>query len=123
MDEFVQNTFDYIICGGGTAGLVLAARLSEIPDAVVGVIEAGKDRLEDPNILTPLLFSTLLSNPEYDWMYQTAPQVRCFRLIFIVNKGVVLTDRFASWELMEEFIQCQEGRLSGGRVRPISWPM
>ena len=76
INEFVQHAYDYIICGGGTAGLVLAARLSELPNVTVGVIEAGGNSLEDPNILTPLLFPTLLTNPRYDWMYTTSPQVR-----------------------------------------------
>lgn len=74
-DEFVRHTYDYLICGGGTAGLVLAARLSEQSDITVGVIEAGKNTLDDPNVLTPLLFPTLISNPDYDWMYTTSPQV------------------------------------------------
>lgn len=76
MNEFVQHAYDYIICGGGTAGLVLAARLSELPNVTVGVIEAGGNSLEDLNILTPLLFPALLTNPQYDWMYTTSPQVR-----------------------------------------------
>ena len=37
-------SFDYLIAGGGTAGLVLASRLSEVPNVFVGVIEAGEDR-------------------------------------------------------------------------------
>jgi choline dehydrogenase len=76
VNEFVQHAYDYIICGGGTAGSVLAARLSELSDATVGLIEAGGNSLEDPNVLTPLLFPALLANPQYDWMYTTSPQVR-----------------------------------------------
>ena len=48
VEEFMAHSYDYIICGGGTAGLVLAARLSENPDISVGVIEAGKNRIGDP---------------------------------------------------------------------------
>lgn len=76
VDEFLQYAYDFIICGGGTAGLVLAARLSELPDVMVGVIEAGGNSLKDPNVQIPLLFPTLLSNPQYDWMYTSSPQVR-----------------------------------------------
>jgi choline dehydrogenase-like flavoprotein len=42
--DFAAKSFDYIIVGGGTAGLALAARLTENPSITVGVIEAGLDR-------------------------------------------------------------------------------
>lgn len=74
-EDFVKEKYDYIICGGGTAGLVVAARLTENPDVTVGVIEAGKNRLGDPLVDTPALFLQMLGNPEYDWNYKTVPQV------------------------------------------------
>lgn len=51
--SFANNSYDYLIIGGGTAGLTLAARLTEDPEVTVGVIEAGQNRLADPNILVP----------------------------------------------------------------------
>jgi hypothetical protein len=74
-EEFETKTFDYIICGGGTAGLVIAARLSEDPNVTVGVVEAGGNRLGDALIDAPNLFTQLWGKPEYDWDYQTVPQV------------------------------------------------
>ncbi len=41
-----SKVFDYVIVGGGTAGLVLAARLTEDPNVQVIVLEAGEQRLE-----------------------------------------------------------------------------
>jgi choline dehydrogenase-like flavoprotein len=41
-----SKNFDYVIVGGGTAGLVLAARLTENPDVQVIVLEAGEQRLD-----------------------------------------------------------------------------
>lgn len=43
---FDSKVFDYVIIGGGTSGFVLAARLTENPDAQVAVLEAGEKRLE-----------------------------------------------------------------------------
>ena len=68
--------FDFIIVGGGTAGLVLANRLTADPKVSVLVIEAGSDRLEDPRITTPGLATTLYDDPTYDWSFNTVPQVR-----------------------------------------------
>ena len=75
-EAFVHNSFDYLIIGGGTAGLTVAARLSENPDITVGVLEAGAARLNDPSILTPAAFPTLIGNEKYDWMLKTVQQVR-----------------------------------------------
>ena len=75
-EEFASSTFDFIIVGGGTAGLLLAARLSENPDFQVGVLEAGENRLNDPLINVPNLFPQTQFNPEYDWMLKSVPQVR-----------------------------------------------
>ncbi|KAL9082514.1 MAG: hypothetical protein Q9165_008872 [Trypethelium subeluteriae] len=63
-----KSTFDYIICGGGTAGLVVAAGLTEDPDITVGVLEAGQNRMDDPLVNTPAAAMQLLSQPDYDWM-------------------------------------------------------
>lgn len=75
IEEFTNTSFDYIICGGGTAGCVIAARLSENPDVTVGVIEAGKYRIGDPLVDTPAAFFQMFEDPEYDWCLYSAPQV------------------------------------------------
>ena len=73
--QFASKRYDYVIVGGGTAGLVLAARLTENPDVSVGVIEAGQNRLADPNILVPGLIFGAINNPSYDWLFTSTPQV------------------------------------------------
>lgn len=75
IEEFTNTSFDYIICGGGTAGCVIAARLSENPDVTVGVVEAGKYRIGDPLVDTPAAFLQMFEDPEYDWCLYSAPQV------------------------------------------------
>ncbi|KAL8694670.1 MAG: hypothetical protein Q9224_003527, partial [Gallowayella concinna] len=71
---FAASTFDYLIAGGGTAGLTLAARLSENPNINVGVIEAGVDRSNDPKVLTPGLATSMWGDGEYDWGFETVGQ-------------------------------------------------
>ena len=70
------GTFDYIIVGAGSAGCVLANRLSEDEGAAVLVIEAGGPELGVEAISTPLRLLELW-NTEYDWAYFTAPQEHC----------------------------------------------
>ncbi|KAH8819688.1 GMC oxidoreductase [Xylogone sp. PMI_703] len=72
--EFARHTYDFIVIGGGTAGLTLAARLTEDPDVTVGVVEAGQNRLVDPNILVPGRDLNTLGNPDYDWQFVTTTQ-------------------------------------------------
>ena len=63
--------YDYVIVGGGSAGCVLAARLSEIPDAKVLLVEAGP-RDTDPYIHMPVGFFKMTGGP-LTWGYETAP--------------------------------------------------
>jgi choline dehydrogenase-like flavoprotein len=74
-EAFTKKPYDYVIIGGGTAGLVLAARLSEDANVNVGVLEAGGNRLNDPMIDAPNNFMSLWDKPEYDWSFKTVPQV------------------------------------------------
>lgn len=71
--EFANRTFDYLVVGGGTAGLVVAARLSEDPSLTVGVLEAGSIAVGDPAIDVPGLFGSTLGT-KYDWQFETVPQ-------------------------------------------------
>lgn len=73
MDDFVNTSFDFIIVGGGTAGLVLTARLSENESVRVGVIEVGLSRLEDPKVGLPTGVALMLGNTDYDWNFRTVP--------------------------------------------------
>jgi choline dehydrogenase-like flavoprotein len=71
----IAENYDFIVIGGGTAGLVVASRLTEDPNIRVLVLEAGENRLTDPQILTPGLSGSLYDDPKYDWCFQIVPQV------------------------------------------------
>ncbi|KAI0490285.1 GMC oxidoreductase [Xylaria cf. heliscus] len=73
----MASVFDFIIVGGGTAGLVLAARLSEAPDIRVLVIEAGEDLTSDPRVNMPAMSQSLINTPS-NWRLQTVPQFHVY---------------------------------------------
>ena len=70
----MQNTFDYIIIGAGTAGCLLANRLSADATKRVLLIEAG--RKDDYHwIHIPVGYLHCIGNPRTDWLYNTEPEV------------------------------------------------
>lgn len=74
LQRFLSRKYDFVIVGGGTAGLTMAARLSEDPRVQVAVLEAGESRRNDPKILTPGFVGTMTGDQDYDWQFKTVPQ-------------------------------------------------
>ena len=69
---FASTVYNYIVVGGGTAGLTVAARLSERPNITVGVIEAGEWQNEDPRVYIPGYFGVGVGS-NLDWNFLTTP--------------------------------------------------
>jgi choline dehydrogenase len=67
-----QN-FDYVIIGAGTAGCVLANRLSADPSVSVALLEAGPSD-KTPLVHIPSFVGTLMFHKTYGWGYKTIPQ-------------------------------------------------
>ncbi len=84
-----NDTFDYVIVGGGTAGCVLANRLSADPSVRVALLEAGPtdDHL---TIKIPAAVAAAIANPHFSWHYRSVPQQHLKGRIIPVPRGRVL---------------------------------
>ncbi len=84
-----MSEYDYIVVGAGSAGCVLASRLSEDATKRVLLLEAGgKD--DSFWIPIPVGFSKLMVNPKYNWMFSTEPEPNCHGRVIPVPRGKTL---------------------------------
>jgi choline dehydrogenase len=80
--------FDYVIVGAGSAGCVLAGRLSEDPDVQVLLLEAGPPDTKE-NVHVPLGYLQL-AGTDVDWDYHSAPERECYGRRIPLPRGKVL---------------------------------
>nr|KMM69255.1 choline dehydrogenase [Coccidioides posadasii RMSCC 3488] len=91
IEEFCRRKYDYLIVGGGTAGLVLASRLSEDPFVTVGVLEAGELQLDGPTLRKSSVgFYPMVEDLNYDWGFQTEPQRHAHGIVYDLPSGKIL---------------------------------
>ena len=89
----METTFDYIVVGGGSAGCVVANRLSAQPGTTVCLVEAGPD---DRGFATRQMVNTpagtmgLMANPRYDWIYHFSGEARLGNRDIVCPRGKVL---------------------------------
>jgi 4-pyridoxate dehydrogenase len=83
------ETFDYVVVGGGSAGCVLAARLSEDRDTRVLLLEAG-ERDRHPYIQIPLGVGQIRQKGLFDWGYVSEPQPELGGRCIELKRGKVL---------------------------------
>src|SRR6202453_1050518 len=84
-----NQQFDYIIIGAGSAGCVLADRLTEDGRASVLVLEfGGSDR--SPSIQMPPALSIPMNTSKYNWRYESEPEPHLDNRRFAIPRGKVL---------------------------------
>jgi choline dehydrogenase len=89
MDMGHPEEFDFIVIGAGSAGCVLANRLTESGRYSVLLLEAGgRDR--NPWIHIPLGYGKLFTNPKVNWLYQSEPEPELNGRQIIQPRGKVL---------------------------------
>ncbi|MSP97405.1 MAG: choline dehydrogenase [Betaproteobacteria bacterium] len=85
----MNTTFDYIIVGAGSAGCVLANRLSADGRTTVLLLEAGP-RDTDPWIHIPLGYGKLFNKRSVNWSYESEPEPELNNRIIFTPRGKVL---------------------------------
>jgi len=84
-----DDTFDYVVIGAGSAGSVVAGRLSEANVGTVCVLEAGgHDRHLAVHVPAAVVYA--LGNPKVDWMFRTAPSWGTAGRSILQSRGKVL---------------------------------
>lgn len=120
----LDASYDYVVVGGGTAGLTIAARLAESGSYSVAVVEAGGFYEGADGNLSVIPSDDIWYagssptdfNPEVDWGFITTPQEVCLEQIF---SKVVLVDRILQG-MNGRQIHYARGKCLGGRYVSLS---
>lgn len=84
-----QLKYDFVIVGGGTAGSVVARRLSDDPSVSVALIEAGGSVFYNPAVKN-IYGNCLACTSPTDWNYTVAPQKQLNNLTYVMHAGKCL---------------------------------
>ena len=110
-----MDKYDFIILGAGSAGCVLANRLSANPNFKVCIIEAGpKD--SDPRIHIPLGFAFFGENSPFNWSYETEPQKEFEKVVITEPQRAVVDSAGGVHEVEAETFEHRKGYQPRGRT-------
>lgn len=85
----IESHYDYIIVGAGSAGCVLANRLSEDPSVRVLLIEAGGGD-SHPLLRMPIAWTMVSADKRFDWGYKTEPEQQLGGRQIVLPRGKVI---------------------------------
>lgn len=81
-----SESYDYIVIGAGTSGLVIANRLSEDASVTVAVIEPGADERDNPLVTDPTKFGQAFGTA-IDWQYKVRAQPGTANRELVLRQG------------------------------------
>ena len=110
-----MKAYDFVILGAGSAGCVLANRLSANPDFNVCLVEAGsKDT--DIRLHVPLGFAFLGDKSKYSWAYNTEPQKEFAKVTILEPKTAVVDSTGGTHEFENEVEEHRKGYQPRGKT-------
>lgn len=109
-----SSSYDYVVVGGGTCGLVVANRLSEHANISVLIIEAGGPVYDNVDVTDPNGYGRAF-NTGIDWQYKTEPQVFADSGIRTLHASKALGGTSTINGIASNSESCQESLLSRSR--------